>query len=245
MLMHQNFSIDPSTHLNGLSSAEKGEQVMPMVQTPQGLYPGGSNLTPPIQPNKPSVLPREPSNQTQSQPQQKLFSPPPQPHQKQVGQTQLVAQRMIQHNRQLNSDAPIKSQVDQAQGSRQPVENVSQMSVESTNVIPPVSSAGASHWKAPDQIYDSNMPNSTMELPEALPPVNQGISQRQSSGGLPPIEHSVRAQWPQQQQQLQQSTPPPPPSQQQRSPSLQPQLPQQERIGQSSLYGMPSDSRLE
>ncbi|KAA8550626.1 hypothetical protein F0562_002310 [Nyssa sinensis] len=71
-LMHQNLSIDPSL-LNGLSttpgsqSAEKGEQVMHLLQG-QGLY-SGSGLNP-VQPSKQLV----PHSSTQSQPQQKMYS---------------------------------------------------------------------------------------------------------------------------------------------------------------------------
>ncbi|KAF8402099.1 hypothetical protein HHK36_013051 [Tetracentron sinense] len=84
MVMHQNLSIDHS-HVNGLSMtpgnqvAEKGDQVMHLMQG-QGLYSGsGSN---PVQPGKPMA----PQSTNQCPPQQKLFSRPLPPSSKQPQQ---------------------------------------------------------------------------------------------------------------------------------------------------------------
>ncbi|KAK9282032.1 hypothetical protein L1049_004944 [Liquidambar formosana] len=250
MLIHQNLSIDPS-HLNGLSMtpgsqvAEKGEQVMHLMQG-QGLY-SGSGINP-VQPSRPLVPPQS-SNQAQLQ--QKLFSGPtppsskqlqqmpshsdisnqgqvpsvpsghtlsashqavlpsvvtpnhqqlqlqPQPHQKQITQTQPSVQRILQQNRQVNSDLPSKSQADQAQADPQPVNNSShigtstampQVCIESTNVVPAVSSSGAPPWKAQEALYDSGIQNAPTQLGsigsppmtksaggESLQPVSQGL----------------------------------------------------------------------
>ncbi|KAF5207057.1 Chromatin modification-related protein eaf1 b [Thalictrum thalictroides] len=90
MIMHQNMPID-SAHVNGLSVAsgnqvaEKGEQVMHLMQS-QGLFSGsGSN---PVPPGKPLVAP-QPSNQGSSQ--QKLFSRSPPPSSKQAVQMPSLA----------------------------------------------------------------------------------------------------------------------------------------------------------
>ncbi|PIA25555.1 hypothetical protein AQUCO_11100017v1 [Aquilegia coerulea] len=85
MVMHQNIPVD-SSQVNGLSIAsgnqvaEKGDQVMHLMQS-QGLFSGsGPN---PIQPGKPLVAP-QPSNQGSSQ--QKLFTRSPSPSSKQAVQ---------------------------------------------------------------------------------------------------------------------------------------------------------------
>ncbi|OMO89275.1 hypothetical protein CCACVL1_07948 [Corchorus capsularis] len=80
MLVHQNLSVDPA-HLNGLTmapgnqAAEKGEQMMHLMQGQgQGMY-SGSGMSP-VQPSKPLVSSQSLNH---SQPQQKLFpgSTPP------------------------------------------------------------------------------------------------------------------------------------------------------------------------
>uniref|UniRef100_A0A5B6ZQG6 Chromatin modification-related protein EAF1 B-like n=1 Tax=Davidia involucrata TaxID=16924 RepID=A0A5B6ZQG6_DAVIN len=218
------------------------------------------------------------SNHQQLQPQ-----PQPQPHQKLVNQTQPTVQRVLQQNRQVNSDPPSKLQTDQAHADQQPPINslqmgtttASQACIGTTNVIPAVSSASAPQWKAAEPLYDSGMQNPATQLvpigspplansagSEPMPPVNQGLGQRQSSGSLPPLGHNVGAQWQQQQQsQLQPPTPPtsPPQQQQQQQLQQQQQSPQQQlppqqqsqqqtqhlQAGNNSLYIRPSNSRME
>ncbi|XVF72246.1 hypothetical protein PTKIN_Ptkin12aG0105000 [Pterospermum kingtungense] len=281
MLVHQNLSVDPA-HLNGLSlghgsqAAEKGEQMMHLIQG-QGLY-SGSGMSP-VQPSKPIV-----SSQSLNhpQPQQKLFSGAAQsakqfqqmasrsdnssqgqvstvpsghtlsavhqsvlpaamgpnhqhlqlqsqPHQKKVNQNQPTVQRMLQQNRQVNSDPPSKSQAELAQDDQQPMNNaaqtgtsatmaMSQSGIDSVNMVP-VSPVG-SQWKSSEPVYDPVMPNVTTQVgsigspltnstsSDPVPSVSQGLGQRQLSGGIPPLGNNTGAQW--QHPQIQQSSTPPP-----------------------------------
>ncbi|KAK2649152.1 hypothetical protein Ddye_016641 [Dipteronia dyeriana] len=313
MVLHQNLTIDPS-HLNGLTAAsgnqaaEKGEQIMHLMQG-QGLY-SGSGLNP-VQPSKPLVSPQTSNH---SQPQQNLFSgtnppaskqlqpipshsdnsppgqvPPvpsghtlsathqavlpammasnhqhlplqPQSHQKPVNQTQTLqsAQRMLQQDRQANSDPPSKSQTDQSQADQQPINNaslmvinittaVSQVCTDSANIVP-VSSAVPAQWKASEPLYDSGMQTMASQVGsigsppltnssgnDAITPVSQGLGQRQLSGSMPPLVHNVGAQW-QQQSQLQQSPTQLPTSQQHCQPQDQQVLEQdQQQLPQQTL----------
>ncbi|KAM4070609.1 hypothetical protein ACB094_12G178000 [Castanea mollissima] len=174
------------------------------------------------------------------------LQPQPHPHQKQVNQSQSSVQRMLQQNRQVNSELQNKSQTDISQADQQAMNSVSQVSsstvmpkgcIDSANVVPIVSSAIAAQWKESEPAYDSNLPNSAAQvgsiggLPvsssagsEPLPAIGQGLGPRQLSGSLPSHGLNVGAQW-QPQLPLQQSPTPPPPSQQQ----YQPQEQQQEQ----------------
>ncbi|KAF5930589.1 hypothetical protein HYC85_031462 [Camellia sinensis] len=201
-----------------------------------------------------------------------------QPHQKSVNQTQPIVQRVFQQNRQSNSDPPSKLQAGQAQPDQQPVSNSPQMgtatampqfTTDTTTVKPVVSSSGT-QWKAPDQMHDSGMPNSAMQLApngsppltnsagsEPMPMVSQGLGQGQSSGSLPPLGHNGGARWPEHQSQLQPPStplPPPPQQQQQQQQSPRQQMPQQLQsqqqtqhlqAGNGSLYIRPTNSRIE
>ncbi|KAM3731635.1 hypothetical protein ACB098_12G179200 [Castanea mollissima] len=182
------------------------------------------------------------------------LQPQPHPHQKQVNQSQSSVQRMLQQNRQVNSELQNKSQTDISQADQQAMNSVSQ-------------------WKESEPAYDSNLPNSAAQvgsiggLPvsssagsEPLPAIGQGLGPRQLSGSLPSHGLNVGAQW-QPQLPLQQSPTPPPPSQQQYQPQEQQQeqqstqhLPpptqsqQQTQLlqaGQGSMYMRPTNSKLE
>ncbi|KAL6968032.1 hypothetical protein U1Q18_033836 [Sarracenia purpurea var. burkii] len=141
-----------------------------------------------------------------------------------------------------------------------------QPAIEKTTVTPVVSSSGT-YWRASEQMYDSGVPNRTLQLTsigsvpstnyagtEPMPTASQGLGQGQSSGSLTPScpsGHNLGLQWQQQQQsQLQPpSTPLPSPPQQQQQ-VLQQQLPPQQQTqhlqaGHGSLYIIPTKSRLE
>ncbi|XP_062078466.1 chromatin modification-related protein EAF1 B-like [Humulus lupulus] len=173
---------------------------------------------------------QQPQSQSQPKPQ-----PQPQPHQKQVNQTQPNPHRIIQQNRQVNPELPGKSQNDLAQADQQPVNNSSQVGAsmakpqsctDSTAAVP-VSSAIGTQWKSSEPVFDSNLPNSTIQAGsigspslshslgnEPTPPTSQGLGPRQLSGSLSSHGHNVGTQWQQAQQQ-------PPPSQPvQQSPTL-------------------------
>ncbi|KAG6722046.1 hypothetical protein I3842_03G142200 [Carya illinoinensis] len=161
--------------------------------------------------------------------QQLQLQPQPQPHIKQFNQTQSSAQRLLQQNRQVNSELKNKSQTDLAQADQQSVNNASpvisstampQTCNDSADVIPAVSSSVSSQWKVSELVYDSNMPNmgntpiSNSAGSEPLPPISQGLGPRQLSGSFPSHGNNVGVQW-QPQLPLQQSLTSPPPSQQQ------------------------------
>lgn len=158
----------------------------------------------------------------------------PQPHQKQVNQTQPAAQRILQQNRQLNSDMANKSQTDQTQAD-EPASNASLMGASTTmalsqvcidsSSVGPASSVVAQQWKASEPVYDSALPNMANQVgsigsppltssggSDAATSVSQGLGQRQLSGSLPPHGHNVGSPW-QQQSQLQQPPAPSPASQ--------------------------------
>uniref|UniRef100_A0A2P2MU04 Chromatin modification-related protein EAF1 B-like n=1 Tax=Rhizophora mucronata TaxID=61149 RepID=A0A2P2MU04_RHIMU len=158
------------------------------------------------------------------------------PHQKQVSQAQPNSQRVVQQNHQVNSDLPMKTQTDQAHMEQQPVNNISQMGIntasgipqachDSANAGPVVSSAVALQWKPSEPLHDPGRPNSASQASsigsppiitsagnEPVVSVTQGLDQRQLSGSLVQHGHNATAQW--QQQPLHPSTPPPHPSQQ-------------------------------
>ncbi|XP_059431988.1 chromatin modification-related protein EAF1 B-like isoform X2 [Corylus avellana] len=180
--------------------------------------------------------------------QQMQLQPQPQPHQKQVNQTQSSVQRMLQQNRQVNSELQNKSQTDLAQADQQAVNNASQVicstampqaCIDSADVVPVVSSGTASPWKASEPAYDSNLPDLATQVSsvgsppipnpagsEPLPPISPGLGPRQLSGSFPPHGHNVGAQW-QPQLPPQQPPTPPPPSQQQYQPQEQQKQEQQ------------------
>ena len=174
------------------------------------------------------------------------------PHQKQVNQTQPSVQRLIQQNRQVNSELPNKSQSDIAHAEQQPVNNTSQVGVSmaipqscaDSSASVPASSAVACQWKSSEPVYDSNIPNSNIQAGSVgspsltnssgteptQPPASQGLGPRQLSGSLPAHGHNVGAQWQQSQppppQSLQQSQALPPTSQQYVQQEQQQQLPE-------------------
>ncbi|XP_012490842.1 chromatin modification-related protein EAF1 B isoform X8 [Gossypium raimondii] len=156
-----------------------------------------------------------------------------QPHQKKVNQNQSTVQRVLQQNRQVNSDPLSKPQAEPAQADQQPMNNASQMGTTTTaavsevgidsanNTVQNVPSAG-SQWKSSDPVYNPGMPtlatqvgsigsppltNSAASVP--LPSFNQGLGQRQLPGGLPLHGSKAGAQRPQLPQIQQSSTPAP------------------------------------
>ncbi|XP_062093731.1 transcription factor asR4-like [Humulus lupulus] len=93
-----------------------------------------------------------------------------------------------------------------------------QSCTDSTAAVP-VSSAIGTQWKSSEPVFDSNLPNSTIQAGsigspslshslgnEPTPPTSQGLGPRQLSGSLSSHGHNVGTQWQQEQQQ-------PPPSQ--------------------------------
>ncbi|XWS31278.1 hypothetical protein CRYUN_Cryun23aG0063500 [Craigia yunnanensis] len=157
-----------------------------------------------------------------------------QPHQKQVNQNQPTIQRMLQQNRQVNSDPPNKSQAVPAQADLQPMNDASQMGTTTTmamphagndsvsNMVPVVSPSVGSQWKSSEPVYDPGMPNVATQVgsigsppltnsasSDSVPSVSQGLGQRQLSGGLPPHGNNAGAQWSQQPHIKQSPTPPP------------------------------------
>ncbi|KAG4135398.1 hypothetical protein ERO13_D08G212600v2 [Gossypium hirsutum] len=155
-------------------------------------------------------------------------------HQKQANQNQPCVQKMLQQNRQTNSDPSSKSQAELAQADQQPRNNASQMGTTTTsamhqagpdlvnNMVPVVSpSVGGSQWKSPEAVYDPGMPNVATQVgsigsaplttstgSDPGPSVSQGLGQRQLSGGLPHLGSKSGAQWSHQPQIQQSSTPP-------------------------------------
>ncbi|KAJ9176580.1 hypothetical protein P3X46_011879 [Hevea brasiliensis] len=216
--------------------------------------------------------------------------PQPQTHQKQTGQAQPTVQRILQQNRLLNSNLPAKSQTDQSHTEQQPISNVSQLGTSTTTSISQAcndsanvvaSYSVASQWKPSEPSCDSAMKNppasqvgsigspalTNSSGSEAVASVNQGLGQRQLSGGLP--QHgNAGAQW-QQQLQLSQSTQLPPPPQppcsqqlfqpQEQQPQQEQQLPRQQlplqqhsqqqtqhlQSAQGSMYIRSTNSQLE
>ncbi|XWS36570.1 hypothetical protein CRYUN_Cryun20dG0096000 [Craigia yunnanensis] len=166
-----------------------------------------------------------------------------QPRQKQVNQNQPTIQRMLQQNRQVNSDPLSKSQAEPAQADQQPMNSASQMGTTTTmampqagiasvnNTVPVVSPSVGSQWKSLELVYDPGMPDVATQVgsvgsplsnsagSDPVPSVGQGLGQRQLSGGLPPHGNNAGAQWPKQPQ-MQQS-PTPAPSQQHYQPQEQ------------------------
>lgn len=183
------------------------------------------------------------SNHQKLQPQQ----------QKPANQTQPF-QRVLQQNRQVNSELPSKPQSDLTPAEEQPVNSTSQVgssmaipqsSIDSSNVVPV--SSPITQWKSSEAVYDSNLPNSTaQEGPigspsltnssgnEPVPPFSQGLGPRQLSGNVASHGHNGGAQW-QQKQLLQRSPSLPPPSQQ----LYEQQEQQQQQEQQSPQHQLP------
>ncbi|PPR86594.1 hypothetical protein GOBAR_AA34098 [Gossypium barbadense] len=197
-----------------------------------------------------------------------------QPHQKKVNQNQSTVQRVLQQNRQVNSDPLSKPQAEPAQADQQPMNNASQMGTTTTaavsevgidsanNTVQNVPSA-SSQWKSSDPVYNPGSPPLTNSAASVPPPsFNQGLGQRQLPGGLPLHGSKAGAQRPQLPQIQQSSTPAP--SQQHYQPQEQlqqdlhnsppQQLPLQQQSQQQtphlqavqgSLYHRPSNSKPE
>ncbi|GKU86056.1 hypothetical protein SLEP1_g637 [Rubroshorea leprosula] len=206
-----------------------------------------------------------------------------QPHQKQANQTQPTIQRVLQHNRSTHPDPSNISQAE-PQADQQPVTTASlvgatataampQVSNDSANAMPVVSSAAAPQWKATEPGHDSGMPNMAAQMgsigsspfsnsagSDPVTSASQGLGQRQLSGGLLPQGHNAGAQW---QQQPHIQSPTPQPSQQhyhsqeqvkqdqhQSAEQLPPQQQSHQQIQhlqavQSSLYHKPSNYKTE
>ncbi|KAL0390251.1 UNVERIFIED_CONTAM: Chromatin modification-related protein EAF1 A [Sesamum calycinum] len=161
------------------------------------------------------------SNHQQAPTQQKL-----------VNQSPSALQRVVQPNRQINSDPTNKPQV--------------------------VSPATAHQWQTSEPLLDTNALHSATNLSslvpmpsnsiESAPQVGQGLGQRPSSANLTSIRRDVSAQWQQQPSQLQQPNSPVPHPQQNQQP-LPPVHSQQQaqllEAGNGNLYGRPGDHRLE
>ncbi|KAG8486908.1 hypothetical protein CXB51_020507 [Gossypium anomalum] len=157
-------------------------------------------------------------------------------HQKQANQNHPSVQKMLQQNRQTNSDPSSKSQAEPAQADQQPRNNASQVGTTTTsamhqagpdlvnNMVPVVSpSVGGSQWKSPEAVYDPGMPNVAAQVgsigsaplttsagSDPAPSVSQGLGQRQLSGSLRPLGNNSGGQWSNQPQIQQSSTPPSP-----------------------------------
>ncbi|KAK4441008.1 Chromatin modification-related protein EAF1 B [Sesamum alatum] len=152
------------------------------------------------------------SNHQQAPAQQKL-----------VNQSQSTLQRVVQPNRQINSDPTNKPQVRDSD----------------TDQHPTSSSAEIDTMTA--------LPQGTNNATNVAQ-VGQGVGQRPSSASLSSIRHDVSAQWQQQPSQLQQPNSPvphPQQNQQQLPPVHSQQQAQLLQAGNGNLYGRPGDHRLE
>ncbi|KAM7496219.1 hypothetical protein LguiA_020633 [Lonicera macranthoides] len=230
---------------NGLSvspvnqSAEKGEQAMHLMHA-QGLY--SKQLGPP------------PHSSNQFQSHQNMFSGQAtsstkqhhlcnqnhissvtdgptlsQPQLKLVNQNNPTAHRLIQSNRQVNSNRPSKLQAKEAQVEQHQAQIgatvATPQSCISSNVPPPVVSSPSATQQS--TIGDPPLTNSVGAEPE--PQVSQGLGHRQSSGGLPPIGPDGGTQ--------------------QKPPTLQSPVQEHQtqilQSGNNSLYVSPGSSRME
>ncbi|XP_065874021.1 chromatin modification-related protein EAF1 B-like isoform X2 [Euphorbia lathyris] len=189
------------------------------------------------------------------------MQPTPQIHQKQSGQPAI--QRILQQNRQLNSDLQNKSQTDPGHVEKpviapkvpqmvtNTVTSASQGCNDSTNKLPNVTTA-TSQWKHSETPSDTVMENPASQVSsvgsapltnmagnEPVASVNSGSGQRKLSGGMP--QHGSAGAQRQQQQQPQQSTPPPSqPSSQPLFQTQEQQLPEQ----QSPRQQLPPQQKL-
>ncbi|KAI3461860.1 hypothetical protein Pfo_018523 [Paulownia fortunei] len=187
-------------------------------------------------------------------------------HQKLVNQNQLALQRVVQPNRQINSDPSNKPQARDSGTDQHLTSSSTEMDIKTTlpqatssatNVLQVVSPASAHQWHASEPLLDPNALHSATNLSslvsmpsnssESAPQVGQGLGQRPSSASLPSIRHDVSAQWQQQQpSQLQQpNSPVPQPQQHQLPPLHSQQQAQLLQAGSGNLYGRPGDHRLE
>ncbi|KAL0418015.1 UNVERIFIED_CONTAM: Chromatin modification-related protein EAF1 B [Sesamum radiatum] len=196
------------------------------------------------------------SNHQQAPTQQKL-----------VNQSPSALQRVVQPNRQINSDPTNKPQVRDSDTDQHPTSSSTEMDTmtavpqgtnNATNVPQVVSPATAHQWHTSEPLLDTNALNSATNLSslvpmpsnsiESAPQVGQGLGQRPSSANLTSIRRDVSAQWQQQPSQLQQPNSPVPHPQQNQQP-LPPVHSQQQaqllEAGNGNLYGRPGDHRLE
>ncbi|KAK4408677.1 Chromatin modification-related protein EAF1 B, partial [Sesamum angolense] len=196
------------------------------------------------------------SNHQQAPSQQKL-----------VNQSPSALQRVVQPNRQINSDPTNKPQVRDSDTDQHPTSSSTEMDTmtavpqgtnNATNVPQVVSPATAHQWHTSEPLLDTNALNSATNLSslvpmpsnsiESAPQVGQGLGQRPSSANLTSIRRDVSAQWQQQPSQLQQPNSPVPHPQQNQQP-LPPVHSQQQaqllEAGNGNLYGRPGDHRLE
>ncbi|KAI3450859.1 hypothetical protein Pfo_007524 [Paulownia fortunei] len=188
-------------------------------------------------------------------------------HQKLVNQNQTALQRVVQPNRQINSDPSTKPQGRDSDTDQHPTSSSAEMDTMTTspqacnnapNAVQVVSPPSAQKWHASEPLLDSNALNSPTNLSslvsmpstssESVPQAGQGLGQRPSAS-LPPIRHDVSTHWQQQQQsQVQQPHSPAPKPQQHQQP-LPPLHSQQQsqllQAGNGNLYGRSSDPRLE
>ncbi|XVE72753.1 hypothetical protein DITRI_Ditri11bG0063900 [Diplodiscus trichospermus] len=146
-----------------------------------------------------------------------------QPQQKQVNQNQPTVHRMLQQNRQVNSDPSNKSQVEPAKADQQPLNNASQIGATTSmtmpqasmdsvnNMVSVVSPSVGSQWKSSEPVYDPGMPNVDTQVGsigtppltnsascDPVPSVSQELGQIQLSGGFATHGNNAGAQWPQQ-----------------------------------------------
>lgn len=225
-------------------SAEKGEQAMHLMHA-QGLY--SKQLGPP------------PHSSNQFQSQQKMFSGQATSSSKQpqlsnqnhissvtggptlsqsqlklVNQNNPTVHRLLQNNRQVNSNWPSKLQAKEAQTEQHHAQIgatvATPQSCISSNVPPPVVSSPSATQQS--TIGDPPLKNSVGAEPE--PQVSQGLGQRQSSGGLPGPDGGTQGK--------QQPS-------QQKPPTLQSPVQEQQtqilQSGNNSLYVSPGSSRME
>ncbi|KAM7527408.1 hypothetical protein LguiB_030818 [Lonicera macranthoides] len=281
LTMHQNLPVDPSL-LNGQSADSMQGQ-----SSYSGSTLGGSSnqKTNPAQTTPSSKQPQpmvsQSDNSNQSHAPSNSFSQSvmassnqqqPQPHSKLANQTPLTSQRVIQQNRQVNSDLPNNLQARETNSSQTgttstqaPMREANSSQVGTTGVTPQASNDAANATLAVSSapLRDSGMPSNAMHSGpigtppltnsaggEPSPPVSQGLGQRQQSGNLADFGPDSGLQW-----QQKPPTPPPPvqplqqPSQQQVPPPPQQQSQLKTQILQAgnknTLYVRPTNSRME
>ncbi|XP_043719405.1 chromatin modification-related protein EAF1 B-like isoform X2 [Telopea speciosissima] len=288
----------------GSNSIQPGKQLMPQssnqLQPQQKMFPH----PPPPSSKQLSQVPSHPDNCNQGQvpsvssshilPSQQPVPPlsmasshqqqHSQPQQRQAGQPPHAIQRMLQQSRQMNSDPPLQSPVEHIQVTQQPGNNAFQMatstampqsSTELSSVVPVVSNASTSQWKAPEPLYDAGSPNAVTNLAavgnsslpntkgtESMSSPSRGFAQRQFSGSMSSHGHNVGTQWlhppqppalaPQQQtqqmQQQQQQQPPAhpaPPPPSQPSQANPPSPQHQQEPPQQQQLPQPPESQLQ
>ncbi|KAK6145110.1 hypothetical protein DH2020_021930 [Rehmannia glutinosa] len=180
-------------------------------------------------------------------------------HRKLANQNQLASQRVVQPNRQINSDPSNKPQARDSGTEQHPTSSSTEMDTmttlpqttsSATNMVH-VSSASAHQRHASEPLLDPNALNSATNMSSSVSmPSNtsesaaqgHGLGQRPSSANLP----SNSAQRQQQPSQLRvPNSPVPQPQQHQLPPVHSQQQVQLLQAGNGNLYGRPSDHRLE